>query len=176
MGGRELVGTGPAFSDNDRGFDSEVVNFAIPSRRLTQTEKLMLAVLELAVSDLQQTSNPRWRAEAFWYFKSTDQSWDYSFENLCEHFQISPDLARERLGIPSGLEPSLARTYPEPGVMKHRIREVLGRTRRSTKITDIRAMIGGGDYSYIDEKLREMVDEGSVERVKWGVYRVAVCP
>jgi len=76
------------------------------ARLVEPRKRLMLAVLMSAVSDCQQrmertgagsTSARRTMLEAVAYVTSTDRSWPFSFENLCEAVGLDAGWLRRRL-------------------------------------------------------------------------------
>lgn len=64
---------------------------------------LMLSVLCQAVLDLRKyrfatrRRHQRLYMEAYRWVASTDRTWPFSFENLCEAFNINATVAREKL-------------------------------------------------------------------------------
>lgn len=77
-----------------------------PTRRPTSAERLMAAVLEDAIQELQLTRRVRidgWRSrkemETRRWFASRDRWWPYSFENICEALGLEVTAVRRRLGI-----------------------------------------------------------------------------
>ena len=66
--------------------------------------RLMLAVLQAVVDDCQEPPHPgaertarRAHEEAMAYVASTDRSWPFSFENLCEAVGLDPGFVRREL-------------------------------------------------------------------------------
>lgn len=158
--------------DIDRSFDPDLIE-GVRRRSLTPTEALMAAVLEQAVADIRQTINPRVRAEAYWYLYSTDTRWEFSFENLCEHFALSASSIRRAVGITDGIPYSLAKAYPERTALKQRLHALFASATSPVLSFSFMQRTTGANGGYLDEVLREMVADGEVERVKWGLYQVA---
>lgn len=73
-------------------------------RRVTNEERLMLAVLELAIADLLQTGMGRHgkaqaeREAAREWIGNGRRHW-YSFLSICEHFGFSATAIRRALGV-----------------------------------------------------------------------------
>jgi len=73
------------------------------SRAISAERALILAVLWQAADDLQKHRFARRRQqqrlymEAYDWVASEDQRWPYSFVNLCELLQLSPEALREGL-------------------------------------------------------------------------------
>ena len=82
------------------------------SRAISSERALVLAVLWQAVADLQKyrfairRQQQRLYMEAYEWVSSTDRGWAYSFTNLCELLDLSPESLREELL--NGEVPSLA--------------------------------------------------------------------
>lgn len=83
------------------------------SRAISPERALALAVLWEAVFDLQKFRYAQRRRqqrlywEAYEWVASEERSWPYSFVNLCEHLDLSPESVREQLLgelAPRGLE------------------------------------------------------------------------
>lgn len=99
--------------DSGRPFDetSVLVVPAPRSRRLESSQRLMAAVLEAAIAELQQSrrvSALGWNrrrerpdAETLRWFASRDRWWPYSFENICDGLGLDAGQIRRRLGIVS---------------------------------------------------------------------------
>jgi hypothetical protein len=70
---------------------------------LTGEQRLMIAVLELAVEDYMKHAAARDRlrqglfAEADRWIESTDRSWLYAFETICDHLGLDVDYIRRGL-------------------------------------------------------------------------------
>ena len=70
---------------------------------LTGEQRLMTAVLELAVDDYMKHAAARDRlrqglfAEAERWIESTDRSWLYAFETICDHLGLDVDYVRRGL-------------------------------------------------------------------------------
>jgi hypothetical protein len=70
---------------------------------LTGEQRLMIAVLELAVEDYMKHATARDRlrqglfAEAERWIESTDRSWVYAFETICDHLGLDVDYVRRGL-------------------------------------------------------------------------------
>lgn len=78
---------------SDGGFLATVVK----PRALEAEELLMLAVLEQAVADLDD-SVPEVRADADAYiFKNKSEQGMFSFDMVCAYFKLSPQAVREAL-------------------------------------------------------------------------------
>jgi len=73
------------------------------SRAISAERALILAVLWQAADDLQKHRFARRRQqqrlymEAYEWVASNDRQWPYSFVNLCELLQLSPEALREGL-------------------------------------------------------------------------------
>jgi len=66
-------------------------------RVLEAEETLLLAILEQAVSDLDDNSaDVRFDAESY-IFRGRNNEGVFSFNSLCAHFRLSPDAVREAL-------------------------------------------------------------------------------
>lgn len=89
--------------------------------RLTEPRKrLMLAVLMRAVHDCERggeeaagtaDADARAALEAHAYLSSTDRSWPFSFENVCDAVGLDPGWLRRRLGVArpcAGVGPEIA--------------------------------------------------------------------
>lgn len=80
-------------------------------KRLDGSQRLMAAVLEAAIAELQQArrvstlgwnrQRERPEAETLRWFASRDRWWPYSFENLCDGLGLDANRIRRRLGIVS---------------------------------------------------------------------------
>jgi hypothetical protein len=77
-------------------------------RIIEPRKRLMLAVLQAVVDDCNGTAykkaaafnppvDPRARREAIAYIESTDRSWPFSFENLCEAIGVDAGMLRKGL-------------------------------------------------------------------------------
>ena len=70
---------------------------------LTGEQRLMIAVLEMAVDDYLKHAAARDRlrqglfAEAERWIESTDRSWLYAFETVCDHLGLDVDYVRRGL-------------------------------------------------------------------------------
>ena len=80
-------------------------------RRMEPHKRLALAVLQTVVDDCQGSSyrraagcaprlDQRAYLEARAYLASTDRSWPFSFENLCDALGLDADGLREELHVP----------------------------------------------------------------------------
>lgn len=73
------------------------------TRAISAERALVLAVLWQAVADLQKyrfalrRQHQRLYMEAYEWVASTDRSWPYSFANLCELLNLSPESLRAEL-------------------------------------------------------------------------------
>lgn len=77
----------------------------IRPRALESEEMLLLAVLEQAVADLEN-SCPAVRADADAYIFSYDSDYSiFSFDSVCAYFKLSPDAVRRALRQRSGRRP-----------------------------------------------------------------------
>src|SRR5262245_11606339 len=71
--------------------------------------RLMLAVLQAVIDDYQpldpatERTARRAHEEAMAYVASTDRSWPFSFENLCEAVGLDAGLVRRELGTAGAL-------------------------------------------------------------------------
>jgi hypothetical protein len=87
------------------------------TRAISAERALVLAVLWQAVADLQKyrfatrRQHQRLYMEAYEWVASSDRSWPYSFVNLCELLNLSPESLREELL--SGRVPSRAIQAPD---------------------------------------------------------------
>lgn len=79
-------------------------------RRMEPQKRLMLAVLQTVVDDVRGSSyrvaagypasvDRRAYEQARAYLTSTDRSWPFSFENVCEAVGLDPDRLREGLDM-----------------------------------------------------------------------------
>ena len=70
---------------------------------LTGEQRLMIAVLEMAVDDYMKHAVARDRlrqglfAEAERWIESTDRSWLYAFETICDHLSLDVEYVRRGL-------------------------------------------------------------------------------
>ena len=93
------------------------------SRLIEPRQRLMLAVLMTAIDDCQRSaalagasaSSDRAAIEAHAYVASTDRTWPFSFENLCDAVGLEPGVLRK------GLQNTLHRLDADPS----RLRSVL---------------------------------------------------
>jgi hypothetical protein len=93
--------------DSAPGFVPETIlpeQFFQPSAALPPEKRLMLAVLERALLDLQRgagAGTPRARrtwTEADAWFASDDDTWPFTFVNLCHALVLDAAAVRSRLG------------------------------------------------------------------------------
>lgn len=84
---------------------------AADGRRMEPHKRLMLAVLQTVVDDCRRlaalreagagaAAERRMTEEARAYVASTDRSWPFSFENLCEAMGLDADCLRRELVTP----------------------------------------------------------------------------
>jgi hypothetical protein len=72
---------------------------------LTGEQQLMIAVLEMAVDDYMKHAGARDRlrqglfAEAERWIESTDRSWLYTFETICDHLGLDVEYVRRGLRV-----------------------------------------------------------------------------
>jgi hypothetical protein len=81
------------------------------ARLMEPQKRLMLAVLQAVVDDCQAgpgrreaghaTPNGRAFQDASAYLQSTDRTWPFSFENLCEAIGLDADALRRELTEPA---------------------------------------------------------------------------
>ena len=75
----------------------------IDSPRVEPHRRLMAAVLKTVLDDVRgpsrRASGHRAGEQARAYVASTDRSWPFSFENVCEAIGIDADGVREQLGL-----------------------------------------------------------------------------
>jgi hypothetical protein len=73
------------------------------SHRAEPHRRLMAAVLKTVLDDVRgpsrRASGHRAHEQARAYVASTDRSWPFSFENVCEAIGIDADGVREQLGL-----------------------------------------------------------------------------
>jgi hypothetical protein len=73
------------------------------SPRVEPHRRLMAAVLKTVLDDVRgpsrRASGHRAHEQARAYVASTDRSWPFSFENVCEAIGIDADGVREQLGL-----------------------------------------------------------------------------
>jgi len=85
------------------------------ARRREPQTRLMLAVLQTVVDDYAVRRDPRAYAAARAYVESTDRTWPFSFENLCEAVGLDADSLR------SGLARNEDGNRPADAVREHRV-------------------------------------------------------
>ena len=72
--------------------------------RIEPQRRLMAAVLQAVLDDVRgpyrQAAGRHAHEQARAYVASTDRSWPFSFENVCEAIGIDADLMREQLSVP----------------------------------------------------------------------------
>ena len=73
-------------------------------RRIEPPRRLMAAVLQTVLDDVRgpsrRAAGRHAHEQARAYVASTDRSWPFSFENVCEAIGIDADLMREQLSVP----------------------------------------------------------------------------
>src|SRR5512132_1247745 len=95
---------------------------AADGRRMEPHKRLMLAVLQTVVDDCRRlvvrhtgaSAERRMTEEARAYIASTDRSWPFSFENLCEAMGLDANCLRRELTTPGAPARSPDRD-PVPG-------------------------------------------------------------
>jgi hypothetical protein len=95
---------------------------AADGRRMEPHKRLMLAVLQTVVDDCRRlvvrhtggSAERRMTEEARAYIASTDRSWPFSFENLCEAMGLDANCLRRELATSPAPAPSVDRE-PVPG-------------------------------------------------------------
>src|SRR5262245_18592270 len=72
--------------------------------RIEPQRRLMAAVLQTVLDDVRgpsrRAAGPHAHEQARAYVASTDRSWPFSFENVCEAIGIDADRMREQLSVP----------------------------------------------------------------------------
>jgi hypothetical protein len=72
--------------------------------RIEPQRRLMAAVLQTVLDDVRgpsrRAAGRHAHEQARAYVASTDRSWPFSFENVCEAIGIDADLMREQLSVP----------------------------------------------------------------------------
>jgi len=72
--------------------------------RIEPPRRLMAAVLQTVLDDVRgpsrRAAGPHAHEQARAYVASTDRSWPFSFENVCEAIGIDADRMREQLSVP----------------------------------------------------------------------------
>ena len=104
-----------------------MIHIMLPAQYLQQAgarlveprKRLMLAVLMSAVNDCQRwtvaqveagpSSGRRARLDALAYVASTDRTWPFSFENLCDAVGLNAEWLRRRLQVPGATSVADAR-------------------------------------------------------------------
>jgi hypothetical protein len=78
---------------------TQLMTESIRSRPLESEEMLLLAVLEQAIADLDDTC-PAVRADALAYmFSYGDDYGVFSFDSVCTYFKLSPGAVRQALRV-----------------------------------------------------------------------------
>ena len=83
-------------------------------RLVEPRKRLMLAVLKTALDDYRRVTSdggiadPKAQRDAIAWVESTDRSWPFSFENLCEGVGLDPTWLRRGLGQPHSVETASA--------------------------------------------------------------------
>lgn len=86
-----------AFRNSLPARDGEFWTTVTKQRALDAEETLLLAVLEQAVADLDDSSaDVRYDAERY-IFRNRQQDGMFSFNAVCTHFKLSPDAVRDAL-------------------------------------------------------------------------------
>ena len=132
-------------------WDAEVVNFLdIGERRsLTQEETLLVAVMDQAVTDIRQTADLRKRAEAYWYMRSKEHDYQFSFIAICEHFRISPQAIRNQLRLSRDTVREIERRYPDPEWMRQQVLACLAHG-APMRVLAVQRLIAKGEFNYIE--------------------------
>jgi hypothetical protein len=101
-GGREGMRSNPLALDT---LAAQQFAAVFHSGRQSPEKRLFVAVMMTAIAEFHETiESPKQRAgwafqELVTWFFSHDRSWPFSFENLCEHLDLSPDCIRHQIKV-----------------------------------------------------------------------------